>query len=195
MDAINLLIAINLVATISANWSGTKKGLKISLTKVVERPNTYLQKLPTNIAALVLVLIILGIFNVGNLQAINDEKYLTIRVVGLLLFVLFSWLQVFAFKALGDYYTQDIIILKDHKLIKKGIYKFIRHPQYLSQILSDLGAGIALLNYLIIPIVILIEIPLFIMRAIYEEKILQKYFKDEFVNYKKHTGFFIPFIG
>jgi len=195
MDPINLLIIVNLIASISANWSGAKKGLKTSVTKVIERPHSYLQKLPPNISALILILIILGIFDIGNLSIKNDEKYQMIRISGLIVFIIFSWLQVSAFKSLGNYYTQDIVILKEHKLIKSGLYKFIRHPQYLCQILSDLGAGIALFNYLIVPIVVLVELPLFVLRARYEEKLLEKYFKDEFINYKKHSGFFIPLIG
>jgi len=195
MDPINLLIIINLIATTSANWSGARKGLKVSLTKVVEKPKTYLQKLPPNISALILVLIILGIFDLGNLSVKSDEKYQIIRISGLIVFIIFSWLQVYAFKSLGNFYTQDIVILKEHKLIKSGMYKFIRHPQYLCQILSDLGAGVALFNYLIVPIVVLIELPLFYLRARYEEKLLEKYFKDEFINYKKQSGFFVPFIG
>lgn len=195
MDPINLLIMINLIATITANWSGAKKGLKTSVTKVIERPHTYLQKLPPNISALILILIILGIFDVGNLSIKNDEKYQMIRIAGLIMFITFSWLQVSAFKSLGNYYTQDIVILKEHKLIKSGLYKLIRHPQYLCQILSDIGAGIALFNYLIVPSVVLVELPLFVLRARYEDKLLEKYFKEEFINYKKQSGFFIPFIG
>lgn len=195
MDPINLLLAINLIATASANWNVVKKGLKVTITKVLERPSTYLQKLPPNIAALTLVLIILGILNIGNLPDRYDERYLTIRIIGLIIFIIFSWMQIYAFKSLGDFYTQEIVILKEHRLIKSGIYRYIRHPQYLCQILSDLGAGIALLNFLIIPLVILIELPLFVLRGLYEEKLLRKHFKDEFFNYKKHSGFFIPFIG
>ncbi len=62
MDSINLLIAVNLFVSMSANYSGAKKGLKTSITKVVEKPATFLQKVPPNIAALVLILTILSIF-------------------------------------------------------------------------------------------------------------------------------------
>lgn len=195
MNPINLLTAINLFVTMSANWSGARKGLKTSITKVVERPSTYLQKTPPNIAALVLILIILGIFDIGKLPVKTENEFLTLRVVGLIIFIIFSWVQIISYKTLGNYYTQDIVILKEHKLIKSGLYRFVRHPQYISQILSDLGAGIALLNFLIVPIVILIELPLFILRALYEEKLLHKYFKDEFLDYKKKSGFIFPFIG
>ena len=195
MDPINLLVLINLVVSMSANWGGARKGLKTSITKVIERPKTYLQKMPPNIAALVLILIIAGIFNVGNFTSEFQEKFLSIRILGLVFFVIFSWLQIGSYRSLGKFYAQDIIILKDHKLKTSGPFRFIRHPQYLSQILSDLGAGLALMNYLIIPVVVLVEIPLFIMRASIEEKLLAKHFKDEFAAYKKRSGFMLPFIG
>jgi protein-S-isoprenylcysteine O-methyltransferase Ste14 len=195
MDPINLLTAINLFISMSANFSGAKKGIKTAVTKVVEKPATFLQKTPPNIAALILILTFLAIFKVGTMPEEFEKDYNLIRIIGLVVFIIFSWLQVLAYKSLGKNYTQDIVILKEHSLITSGIYRFVRHPQYISQILSDLGAGIALMSYLVIPLVVFIEIPLFIMRALAEEKILGKHFGEQFENYKKHSGFIIPFVG
>lgn len=195
MDPINLITAINLFVSMSANWGGAKKGLKTSLTRVVERPVTYLQKIPPNVAALTFILIILGIMKVGVLADVYQKELLLFRIMGLMVFVVFSWIQIHSYKSLGKYYTQDIVILNEHKLISTGIYKYLRHPQYVSQILSDLGAGIALLSYLIIPVVLFIQLPLFILRAKDEEILLEKYFKKDFLEYRKKSGFFIPFIG
>lgn len=195
MDAISILVLINLIVSSSANWSGARRGLKTSITKVVERPVTYLQKIPPNISALILVLIILSFFGVGTLNNSHDEKLLYPRTIGLLLYIIFSWLQIKSYKTLGNYYTQDLAILKNHKLITNGPYKFIRHPQYLSQVLSDLGAGLAFASYLIIPIVLMAELPLFVLRAILEDKLLEKHLGEEYTNYKKSTPFMIPFIG
>jgi len=194
-NAINILVAINLLVSISANYSGAKKGLKTSITKVVERPGTFLQKVPPNIAALVLVLTILSIFKIGSLTGTFETQFENIRIAGLIIFLIFSWLQVWAYKSLGKDYAQDVVILKEHQLHTTGIYKFIRHPQYISQILSDLGAGLALLSFTVVPIVILFELPLFIMRASVEDKMLQKYFGEKFSEYKKQSGFIVPFIG
>lgn len=194
MDPINLLLGINLFVSMAANFSGAKKGFKSSITQTKNKPKTYLQKVPMNVSALVLVLIILAVFNLGTLDAENINQYYNVRVIGLIIFIFFSWTQVWSFKHLGKNYSQEIIIQKDQKLIKTGPYKFIRHPQYLSQFLSDLGAGIALGGFIVIPFVILIEIPLFILRAKKEEEIMKDYFGEEFSNYKKRSGFMIPFI-
>ncbi len=195
MDAINILVAINLFVSFSANMAAAKKGMKSKLSNVIERPKTFLQKVPPNISAIVLILTIAAIFNLGTFSEALKNEYNSYRIIGLLLFVVFSWLQVASFKSLDKYYSQEILIFKNHKLIKEGLYKFIRHPQYMSQVLSDLGVGIALMGYIIIPVVLILEIPLFIMRANFEDNLLGKHFKDEFVSYKKKSGFIIPFVG
>lgn len=195
MDPINLLVAINLFITMSANFSGAKKGFKTSITKVIERPDTLLQKVPPNVAALVFLLIILSIFKIGTMPATFEQDYYILRITGLILFIFFSWIQIIAYKTLGNNYAQDIVIIKGQGLVKRGVYQFVRHPQYLSQLLSDFGAGLALMSYMVTPLVLFVEFPLFILRAITEEKMLKKHFGDDFIKYKKHSGFMIPFIG
>lgn len=193
MDAINIISGIALMLSIVANSSAAKGGLKKAVSKSEIRPKTYLQKTPLNISALVLVLEILGVFQVGTLEYHNED--MAYRIIGLLVFSLFAWLQVKSFKNLKQFYTQDLSLQKTHKLVKTGMHKKIRHPQYISQIISDIGLGVALSSYLIVPIVILVELPLFILRAKKEEEMMQNYFGEEYTEYKKKSGFIIPFIG
>ena len=195
MDPINILVGLNLIASFTGNLGGSKAGFKSKLTEVKERPKSFLQKWPPNLSAAALVLVVLGIFQIGTFQDGDNATLLIIRLIGFAMFIIFSWLQIFVYKSLGESYTQDVAVLKKHKLKTDGYYKSIRHPQYLTQILSDLGAGIALLSYLVVPMVLLIELPLFIMRARMEEKLLLKHLPEEYSEYRKRSGFIIPFIG
>jgi protein-S-isoprenylcysteine O-methyltransferase Ste14 len=192
MDPINIITGLNILFSLASNLKGAQKGLKSTFIQTKERPKTYLQKLPLVLATLTLIGLILGIFRIGTIE--YKQEYQSIRVTGLLVYLIFSWIQIWAYKSLGEYYSQDILLFKDHKLVIKGPFKFIRHPQYLSQILLDLGGGLATLSYIVLPLAI-IQAPFIIMRAAFEEKLLGKYFKDEFPAYKKKTGFMIPFIG
>lgn len=193
MDPINIIVLLNIIATFGANLTGAKKGLKSTVTPVKERPKTFLQKLPLMMATLTLVVLILAVFQIGTLDYKANTHLNNYRIVGLVLYLLFSWIQIWSYKSLGDSYSQEIVVFKDHKLANKGPYKILRHPQYLSQILVDLGGGFATLSYILIPIAI-IQVPFLIMRASFEEKLLGKHFKDEFETYKKSRGFMIPFI-
>lgn len=195
MNPVNIIVGVILAVSMAANFSAAKSAVKQTVIKFELKPKTWLQKTPPNIAAIVLILEVLGIFGIGTLEVISIEEYMWIRVVGLIMFGLFSWLQVKATKALGKNYAQEIGVIKNHQLVTTGIYKSVRHPQYISQVLSDLGAGLALLGYIIVPLVFFIELPLFILRALREESLFENHFMEEYKNYKKKSGFIIPFIG
>jgi protein-S-isoprenylcysteine O-methyltransferase Ste14 len=192
MDPINIIVGLNIIATFGANFSGAKKGLKATLMEVRERPVSNLQKVPVFLATLTLVALILGVFEVGTFS--YDPILFPYRVAGLVIYLIFSWLQIYSYKSLGDNYAQDILIYKNHQLVRKGPYRIIRHPHYMSQILIDIGGGLATFSYVVL-VLALIEIPFIIKRAIFEEKILEKFFKEDFKTYKQKTGFMIPFLG
>jgi len=192
MDPINIIIMLNIIATFGANVTGAKRGLKSTVSEIKEKPKTFLQKFPPVVSMLSLVALILAVFQIGTLDYLKE--YDVIRYIGLAVYLVFSWVQVWSFKTLGDNYSQEIMIKKNHELITKGPFKIIRHPQYLCQILLNIGATAATFSY-IVGIFTLIEIPIYIMRASLEDKMLAKYFSEKFSDYKKKSGFMIPFIG
>jgi len=192
MDPINIIIGINIIATFGANISGAKQGLKSTITQVKEKPKTYLQQLPTTLATVSLLVLILSLFQVGTLA--YDDKNFSLRAAGLALYLVFSWVQIGAYKKLGTNYSQDIVLFQKHQLVTNGMYAVVRHPHYLAQMLIEVSAVAATLSYLVAPLA-LAQIPFLILRAKREEKLLEKHFKQDFETYKKKTGFFIPFIG
>lgn len=192
MDPINIIIALNIIATFGANIGAAKKGIRDKVGVFKDKPKTYLQTLPVILSTLTLVVLIVSLFQVGTLEYSNNNQ--AIRIIGLLVYLVFSWVQIWITKVLGDNYTQDIAIKKEHQLVTSGPFKFIRHPQYLSQILIDLGGAMATLSFILAPIAI-IQIPFLFMRAAFEDKLLEKHFGESFRSYKKKTGQIFPFIG
>ena len=192
MDPINIIVGLNIIATFGANVSGAKKGFKDKIGAAKEKPNTYLQKLPLILSTITLLGLILGVFQIGTLE--YSAKYNLIRYFGLAVYLIFSWVQIWAFKTLGENYSQDILIKKDHQLVTIGPFRIIRHPQYMSQILLDLGGASATLSYIVAPIAV-IQILFILLRASVEDKLMAKHFGNEFSSYKKKSGFVLPFIG
>lgn len=190
MDPINIIIGLNIFATLGANLSGAKKGLKSKITVAKEKPQSYLQKVPIMLSTVTLIVLIFSIFQVGTIA--YTEEYSFLRIIALLAYLLFSWIQIWSYKTLGEQYSQEILIFRTHKIVNKGLYRVIRHPQYLSQIVIDLGGAFATLSYVLLPLAI-IQIPLLILRARFEEKLMEKHFKQEFTDYKKRTSFILPF--
>lgn len=192
MDPINIIIGLNLIATFGANLGGAKKGIRDKVGVFKDKPKTYLQSLPLALSTITIIILIVSLFQVGTLEYKTENQ--TSRIIGLILYLIFSWVQIWAFKVLGDNFSQDIAIKKDHQLVTSGPFKFIRHPQYLSQILMDIGAAAATLSFVLMPLA-LIQIPFLFMRASFEDKLLEKHFGDHFRNYKKKSGQIFPFIG
>ena len=192
MDPLNIIIGLNIIATFGANVGAAKKGVRDKVGVFKDKPKTYLQTLPLVFSTITLLILILSLFQVGTMEYTNENQ--TIRIIGLVFYIVFSWVQIWATKVLGDNYSQDVALKKDHKLITNGPFKIVRHPQYLSQFLMDVGGAAATLSFVLAPIVLL-QIPFLFMRASLEDKLLEKHFGDSFRNFKKKTGQIFPFIG
>lgn len=192
MDPINIFIGLNLIATFGANIGAAKKGVKDKIGVFKDKPKTYLQTLPLYTSMLTLAVLTVSLFQIGTLT--YKPEYQTIRIIGFLVYLTFSWVQIWATRTLADNYSQEIAIKKDHKLITSGPFKFVRHPQYLSQVLVDFGGAVATLSYILAPLA-LIQIPIMFLRAFFEDKLLEKHFGENFRSYKKKSGLIIPFIG
>lgn len=192
MDPINIIVGLNIIATFGANFSGAKKGVKDKVGVFKDKPKTYLQTLPLVLSTINLLVLILAVFQIGTFNYNQDNQ--VYRIIGLIFYVIFSWIQIWAFKVLGDNYSQEVAIRKSHSLVTSGPFKMIRHPQYFSQILLDLGGALATLSFILAPLAI-IQIPFLFMRASLEDKLLEKHFGEDFRVYKKKSGQFLPFIG
>lgn len=192
MDPLNIIIGLNIIATFGANVGAAKKGVRDKVGVFKDKPKTYLQTLPLVFSIITLIILIISLFQVGTLEYTQENQI--IRVIGLVFYIVFSWVQIWATKVLGDNYSQDVAIKKDHKLITSGPFKIVRHPQYLSQFLMDLGGAAATLSFVLAPIALL-QIPFLFMRASLEDKLLEKHFGESFKDFKKKTGQIFPFIG
>jgi protein-S-isoprenylcysteine O-methyltransferase len=103
-------------------------------------------------------------------------------------------LRVWTARVLGAYYTRTLRIISEQHIVQKGPYRLIRHPGYLADIFLWIGGGLAVLNWIVL-IVMLIIIPYaYIYRIRSEEEMLAQAFVDEFTAYRAKTWRLIPFI-
>ena len=79
------------------------------------------------------------------------------------------------------------------ELTTKGGFKIIRHPLYASYCYYFIGIPLAMLNFILIPL--LLGIIGYYFTAVYEEKILLEEFGEEYINYQEKVGMLMPFIG
>jgi protein-S-isoprenylcysteine O-methyltransferase Ste14 len=116
-----------------------------------------------------------------------------VNVVGFLLFSVGVLLRAVGKITLGKYYAYGLRILPDHKLIKDGVYRYIRHPISLAAIIYT--TGIPLIFSSLYGFVIMLGIvPLILYRLRIEEKMMLEKFGDEYREYMEKTKKLIPFI-
>jgi len=89
--------------------------------------------------------------------------------------------------------TAQLQIVEKHQLVKDGLYKRIRHPLYLGEILRNLGFAVIFSSVYGTLIVLLASIFL-LFRIEIEEKMLSCLFGEEYRKYKRTTKRLIPYI-
>ncbi|SMO55380.1 Protein-S-isoprenylcysteine O-methyltransferase Ste14 [Chryseobacterium rhizoplanae] len=97
-------------------------------------------------------------------------------------------------RSLGKYFTVDVTIRQDHKIKKEGFYKYLRHPSYAFSLLTSLGLGLYLNNWLSLIFAFVPPFLAFAYRIKIEEQALVEQFGDEYLEYRKSTKKLIPFI-
>lgn len=97
-------------------------------------------------------------------------------------------------KSLGKYFTVDVTIREGHQIKKDGIYSVLRHPSYSASLLTFLGLGLFLNNWVALFIAFIPPFLAFLYRIKIEEKALIEQFGQDYIDYKKQTKKLIPFI-
>ena len=98
-------------------------------------------------------------------------------------------------RALGRFWRLEAGLDADHKLVRSGPYRVIRHPVYTSMFCMLLGTGLLLATplLLLLPSILLMAIGTEI-RVRIEDKLLASQFGDEFLDYQRRVPAYIPFL-
>ncbi|KAF9055419.1 ICMT-domain-containing protein [Hymenopellis radicata] len=81
-----------------------------------------------------------------------------------------------------------------HVLVTNGIYAWFRHPSYAGFYYWALGTQLVLQNPVTFCVFLVLLWRFFYYRTRAEEKLLVKFFGDEYVNYRNRVGTMIPFV-
>jgi protein-S-isoprenylcysteine O-methyltransferase Ste14 len=98
-----------------------------------------------------------------------------------------------ATRTLGKYFSPKTRVLPEHKLIKNGIYKRIRHPIYLGSMLAFFSITL-IFHSLYGFIVTALAIPFILNRIRVEERMFTQKFGDEYKEYIKKSKKLIPYV-
>lgn len=129
-----------------------------------------------------------GVFNFAGAQA----YYLPAAIFGVIFLVV-----GFFFAATGRIYLASgwgvfNIISPSQGIVKDGPYKYTRHPTYFGFLLIWLGSSLVFFNWAGIFMFFVFFLPLILIRAKNEEKVLLEIFGRKYEKYQEETGFILP---
>lgn len=129
-----------------------------------------------------LVVIILGIFSdfLLNMKIFSNEIY---RYVGVFLLIGSSIVIYWAQKISANFKQRSE--KNETSLFEQGPYKYIRHPTYLGLFIMTLGLGLTTNSFssVVFAVIAYLIIKIFFFKK--EEKLLEKKYGEEYIEYKK----------
>jgi len=103
-------------------------------------------------------------------------------------------LRAWAAVTLGEFYTRTLKIVDGQEIVDLPPYSVIRHPGYAGIFLLEVGAGLALNNWLVFIIISAIAISSRLYRIQTEEAMLMSSMTEQYQAYRDRTWRLIPFI-
>jgi len=114
--------------------------------------------------------------------------------VGLVCQAMGLTVRVFALRTLGRFFTRTLQHVEDQQLVTSGIYRHIRHPGYLSDLLLFVGAGLAVHNAVVITVITVSFVGTYAYRIVTEERMLTTIFGSQYTEYQATSWRLIPFV-
>jgi protein-S-isoprenylcysteine O-methyltransferase len=109
------------------------------------------------------------------------------------LFIAFGVIiRLMAVNTLKKQFTVKVSIIERHKIVKKGIYRIIRHPAYLGYLASLLGIGLILGNWVGLTALVVLPLAGILYRIHVEESALLRYFGTAYQVYASRTKRLLP---
>ncbi len=105
--------------------------------------------------------------------------------------VAFRWYCV---RTLGKYFTPMVQIQSGQTVVERGPYRLIRHPSYTGAMITMIGFGLTLTNWISLGMVVLGMAVGYAYRVKVEEQALLEGLGQPYRDYMKRTRRFIPFL-
>lgn len=113
-------------------------------------------------------------------------------VAGTALFAAGLAIRWYSIIHLGRFFTVNVAIAADHRLIETGPYRFVRHPSYTGALMALLGLALCLGNWASLAAIALPVFFVFMHRMRVEEEVLLRAFPEQYRGYMKRTKRLIP---
>jgi protein-S-isoprenylcysteine O-methyltransferase Ste14 len=133
-------------------------------------------------------------FSIGATKTGRIYYWNTFFAIGMALVVTGFVIRIHSILTLKQYFTYSVAKVANYKIIETGLYKFIRHPGYLGQLIIFTGISISISNWLSI-LFMLIPVTLgYLYRIKVEERFMLEQLGKNYLDYQERTKRLIPMI-
>jgi len=133
-------------------------------------------------------------FSIGATKLGRIYEWNTFFPIGMALVLIGLMIRIHSIRTLNQFFTYSIAKMENHKIIETGLYKFIRHPGYLGQLIIFIGISTAMSNWLSI-LFMMIPITIgYLYRIQVEEKFMIDQLGEDYLNYQERTNRIIPLL-
>ena len=101
-------------------------------------------------------------------------------------------LRQWAIAILGRLFTRDVMIREGHHVVVRGPYRLIRHPAYAGTMITMLGYGMMLQNWLSIAITFVGFVVSHLPRILHEEHVLERNLGDPYRDFEQGRKRLVP---
>jgi protein-S-isoprenylcysteine O-methyltransferase len=115
-----------------------------------------------------------------------------LRPLGIALFAAGLAIRWYAILHLGQFFTVNVAIAANHRLIDTGPYRFVRHPSYTGALMAFLGLALCLANWASMAVLVVPVFLVFLWRMHIEERALAQALGDGYRDYMRRTKRLIP---
>jgi protein-S-isoprenylcysteine O-methyltransferase Ste14 len=107
-----------------------------------------------------------------------------------------AWLgmavRAWSVRALGEFFTVDVTVAADQRVIDDGPYALVRHPSYTGMLMAILGFGIALDSWGAVAAALFLPLAAVVIRIRHEEAMLRRELGEPYEAYAKRTARLVP---
>lgn len=131
---------------------------------------------------------VVGFTNIGRIQ-MSSKLIAPLGLALLIGGVAIRWIAIYT---LGKYFTGKLVIKNDHRLIRSGLYRHLRHPAYTGALLAHLGLGLSFANWFSLALSVVPYLVAVMYRIQVEEQALSEAFGNDYLDYSRDTKRLIP---
>lgn len=104
------------------------------------------------------------------------------------------FLRIWAVFTLGRYFTWFITVYEDHKVIRNGPFRFIRHPSYCGALILFVATLVFIHAWISVVLSAVFQLFAYVRRIRYEERLMIERLGESYVKYRREVKALVPLI-